>query len=176
MPNNTDGTASLAGWRELALVGHALPSAEIAVSFRDGRRFRIGNDAGCLMSPCLFRRAVGAELVERGSVGWLASVAQVSLCSPRCRDLGAGLYGAWCAGSVVHAFTTGIDLAVLVAAVEALPSCDTAVRVIPDELLGLHLVTVESSTATTGVDAADLAREVQATVLVAELELALRVA
>lgn len=178
MPNTPDRACVglLDGLREMALVAHALPSAELAVTFHDGRRFRVGPHPGCLMTPCLFRQAVGSELAEAGSVPWFDLVERVALGSPRCRDLGAGLYGAWCAGAAVHAFATAIDLNVLVGAIEALPECTTAVRVVPDHLLGLHLVTVESPPTTAGAEAIELAREVQATVLVAELELTLRAA
>lgn len=178
MPNNPDRArlALLDGLREMALVAHTLPSSELAVTFHDGRRFRVGPHPGCVMKPCLFRQAVGSEVAEVGSVPWFDLVDRVALGSPRCRDLGAGLYGAWCAGAAVHAFATAIDLGVLVGAIEALPECATAVRVVPDHLLGLHLVTVESPAATGCAEAIDLAREVQATVLVAELELSLRAA
>ncbi len=177
-PNTPDRVRDglLGGLQELALVAHALPSAELVVTFRDGRRFRVGAAPGSLMTPCLFRQAVGRECASSGSVPWFGLVERITLGSPRCRDLGAGLYGAWCAGAVVHAFATAIDLDVLVAAIEALPECATAVRVVPDPLLGLHLVTVESPPATAPAEAVDLARELQATVLVAELELTLRTA
>lgn len=161
------------GLRELALVAHCLPHAELRVHFDDGRSFLVSHHPSGIMTPCAFRIAVSQFRAQAPVARWVGRLVDAQLSAPRCRDLGAGLYAAWCSNVPVVGFTSVLDSDVLCPAVAALPDADAAVRVIPDAELGLSLLTLEPNAPMGYPDLVELAREVQATVLVAELECSL---
>jgi hypothetical protein len=178
--------------RELALVMHCLPHGRARLTLNDGRALHVGHDLdptglchpSSLLTPCQFRRAVSAVTAGIIEPGWIDTVETTELVSPQCRHLGAGLYTAWCAGVAIHAFTSELPTPVLQLAFEALPdpapglTDGSGVRLVAAPDLGLTLVTVESharaSTAAAGTRR--FTRDLQALVLVTELELATRTA
>jgi hypothetical protein len=175
---------------ELAVVMHCLPHGRARLVLEDGRTLVVASaldpTGTChpsgLLSPCQFRRAVSAVTAGIIEPGWVDTVETAELVSPRCRHLGAGLYAAWCAGVAVHAFTSTLPTSVLQLALEALPdpapgvTDGSGVRLVAAPDLGLTLVTVETHvrTDTTPVATRRFTRELQALVLVTELEMTAR--
>jgi hypothetical protein len=123
--------------------------------------------------------AVNAGTIEPG---WIDTIETLELVSTRCRDLGAGLYAAWCAGVAIHAFTSELSTTVLQLAFAALPEPSSqntehpGVRLVGAADLGLTLVTVETQArdGTSAVASREFARDLQTLVLVTELEMATR--
>jgi hypothetical protein len=191
MPNSRGRPGSShIGLRELALVAHCLPHARARLTLDDGRALHVGHDhdltAGwhpsSLLSPCQFRRALSAVSAGIIEAGWVDTVATTDLISPQCRHLGAGLYAAWCAGVAIHAFSSELPVSVLTLAFESLPdpapgvTDGSGVRLVAAPDLGLTLVTVESQARTDTSTAATrrFTRDLQALVLVTELEMTTR--
>lgn len=177
---------SRCGLRELAVVLHCLPHGRARLVLEDGRTLfvadtldGVGSDhPSGLLTPCQFRRALSAVTAGLIEPGWVDAVATADLVSPRCRHLGAGLYAAWCAGVAVHAFTSELPTSVLQLAFEALPdpapgvTDGSGVRLVAAPDLGLTLVTVETGARAVTTAAARFTRDLQALVLVTELEMA----
>lgn len=134
--------------REMALVAHSLPHAELRVTLRDGRRLLVSGHPSAVMPPCALRRGVGQYLDGCPGAAWVGAIEHGRLVAGRCVDLGAGLYVAWCAGAPLYAFTSELDLGVLHASVAALPDGEVSVRLMPDPLLALTLVSVGGTGAT----------------------------
>ena len=169
MPNNMD--PRLPHLREIALVAHCLPHALVRLTLDDGRTLDVGHHPGCVLRPCQLRLAVAAVRAGRIAAGWLDHVAAARLLEGPCRHLGAGLYTSHCAGTPVFGFVSSLPTDALVAALSDHDEPDAEVRVLPDPLLDATLVTLEATARTGTPRARHLARDLQALVLVTELDL-----
>jgi hypothetical protein len=176
MPNIKHSRQSVVpvGVRETALVAHGLPHAEISVRLDDGRAFGVSGRIDSLMTPCAFRRAIVAHGHGRLDSTWVAHIAGTTFISPRCHHVGGGVFAAVADGASMYAFTSELDPRLLCAAIEGLPESSVSARVIVDSELDLSLVALEVEGPVIDAEYLEIVREVQATVLVTEIEQRLR--